>query len=62
MRHLLVKEAQSESHGLSEQEFDFLAEMVAISAEYSETRDINAALADFYPSDLVAGSSQQNLR
>jgi hypothetical protein len=55
MRHLFTKEAQSESHGPSEQELDLLAELVAISAEYSETSDINGALAAFYPVNLVSG-------
>ena len=56
MRHLFVKESRSESPRVSEQEFDLLAELVAISVEYSETPDINGALAKFYPVDLIAGS------
>ena len=56
MSHLFVKEAQSESPRLSEQELELLAELVAISVEYSETPDINGALANFYPVDLIAGS------
>jgi hypothetical protein len=55
MTYLFAKEARSESNDLNEQELDLLAELVAISAEYSETSDINGALAAFYPVNLVSG-------
>ncbi len=46
----------SEPHELSEQELDLLAELVAISADYSETRDLNGALTAFYPVTGITGA------
>jgi hypothetical protein len=45
----------SKLHELREQELNLLAELIAISAEYSETRDFNGALAEFYPADVITG-------
>ena len=51
-----IKEDPSEAHDLSEQELDLLAELVAICAEYSETRDIIGVPADFNPVSAITGS------
>ena len=45
----------SKLHELREQELNLLAELIAISAEYSETRDFNSALAELHPADLITG-------
>jgi hypothetical protein len=45
----------SKIHKLSEQGFDLLAELLAISAEYSDTRDFNGALTAFNPVTAITG-------
>ena len=57
-KHHTSTDDPSKLHELSEQELDLLVELVAISAEYSETCAIDGALADFYPDDPITSSSQ----
>ena len=45
----------SNPHKLSEQELDLLAELVAISVVYSESRDVIGALAAFNPVMATTG-------
>lgn len=45
----------SKLHELSEQELDLLAELVAISADYSDTRDFHGTLTAFEPVTGITG-------